>query len=115
MSARSAPKRVESFAVDVQEIEGAYRIFVNLPGVSRELVELSVEERTLEIIVSASEESGGEGRSLLQERRPITGTRKFVLPEVASEDGIEAALEKGVLTITVPKQVKKEPLKITVS
>jgi HSP20 family protein len=108
-------KRSAAFPVDVSEMEDQYEISVSLPGVGKDQIEISLEERTLEIAVTAPEQGCCSGKYLLQERQIPSGTRKFSLPEVADEGGVAASFENGVLRITVPKQAKKEPVKITVS
>jgi HSP20 family protein len=52
-----------------------------------------------------------------RERHFSQFTRSFTLPDNAREDGIAASLDKGVLTVTVPKAEpapKPQPKRIAV-
>lgn len=53
-----------------------------------------------------------------RERHFSQFSRTFTLPEHVKEDGISASLDKGVLTVTVPKvepAPKPEPKRIVVT
>jgi hypothetical protein len=52
-----------------------------------------------------------------RERTSVSFTRSFVLPDNIKQDDISASLDKGVLTVTLPKEeptAKPQPRRITV-
>jgi HSP20 family protein len=92
--------------IDVYETASAYVITVEVPGVSREQVELAVEETRLTIRgqrLGTERQTGEPTHYHLVERGYGTFARTFELAEKVDVDGVRADLEEGVLTITLPK------------
>ena len=90
--------------VDVAESDEAWRFEIELPGLSAEDVEVTLEDRTLLVSGtkrSAREDSDDEYR--LVERRVGSFERRFRLPAAVNEEAVQAAFDKGVLTVLVPK------------
>lgn len=93
--------------VDFLETAEAYLLYVELPGVEREDVELQVKERRLEL--------SGRRRSLGHvflrlERSYGPFRRSFDLEASVDDERIEAKLENGVLRVVLPKRVPGPPL-----
>ena len=72
------------------------------------LLHLGVERKVVR------ENKDEEGRVLCSERWNQHFSRSFTLPEGALPDGIQASMDKGVLTVTVPKAPPTEPKRIKV-
>ncbi len=99
----AAPPGTWAPALDVIETDGAFVVHVELPGVERSDVDVSVHGRRLEL----------SGR-----RRPLPADRNFFqmersygpfkraleLPSAIDADSVSAAFEAGVLTVTLPKR-----------
>ena len=89
---------------DVVEEDDKVIVTTDLPGVDRENVELNLRDNVL--IVSAGkgkeEETEKEGY-LRKERSFMRYYREIPLPEGVTEDGANAQLKNGVLTVTLPK------------
>jgi HSP20 family protein len=91
-------------AADLRETHQAYELAVELPGVAREDVELSLGRDTLSVIGNKSEESEqGAGAYHVSERRYGHFERTFPLPDDVDRAAIKAAFKDGVLKITLPK------------
>ncbi len=101
--------------MDVVDKGNAFEITVDLPGVKKEDINVSVEgdrvaisaEMTSEKEVNemTSEKEVKEGDKLLHTERMATSyARNFELPAEVTEDGAEAAYENGVLKLTLPKR-----------
>ncbi|HEY1329991.1 MAG TPA: Hsp20/alpha crystallin family protein [Actinomycetota bacterium] len=102
-------------AIDIYETKDRYVVTAELPGIEPEQVEVSVEDSTLTI--------RGERRFATEvaeenfhrvERRHGAFARTLALPATADTDRIEAAFDKGVLTIQVPKAEEAKPKKIEI-
>lgn len=107
--------RAKGFSVDVEETSEGYVLSADLPGVSKDLVDISLEGSQLTIAVKAPETSADESRKALhRERRPIVSVRKFELPKEVSQE-VEASLRDGVLTLYLKKDEAKSPKKIAIN
>jgi HSP20 family protein len=103
--------------IDVYETPSAYVITVEVPGVSRDQVDLAVEETRLTIRGRRLEGGGKSGEPVhfhLVERGYGTFTRSFEFVERVDTEGVNADLAEGVLTITLPKSVPQPPRRIEV-
>ena len=102
-------------AVDIWETEDALLLAADVPGVTRDNVELDMRDDTLTIKAQV-------GANAYEGLRPLYGEynignfyRRFSLGEVIDRDKISADLKDGVLTVTLPKREKAKPRKIVVA
>ena len=91
--------------IDVYETADRYVITAEVPGLSREAVDLAVHDNRLSIRGSRS---GGVPESASRhyhqvERGHGSFLRTFQFAEPVDQDGITADLHDGVLTVTLPK------------
>lgn len=102
-------------AVDIFETEKKIVVLADMPGVKPGKLDIDLREDRLTLVGEvASFEKTGE-KALLTEYEVGTFYRQFTLSEVIDQEKIEAGLENGVLTLTLPKVEKAKPRKITVS
>ncbi|HET7227138.1 MAG TPA: Hsp20/alpha crystallin family protein [Chthoniobacterales bacterium] len=114
---KSDQQRSEQFVTPVASvIEGAdvYMLNVEMPGVNKEGLEISVENNELTIIGRRSL-SQIEGTLIHRESRPENFRRVFELDPSIDMSKISARIDQGVLTLTLPKAEQVKPRKITVS
>jgi HSP20 family protein len=100
------PKEVFDFtpAVNTREGDDAYYIDVDLPGVKKEDVEISVDKNVLTIKGKREvREEVKEEDYYRVESAYGTFSRSFTLPEKVDVENIEAKSENGVLEIIIPK------------
>lgn len=109
------PREVFDFipAVNTREGKEAYHIELDLPGIKKEDVEISVDKNILTIkgkrAVKHEEEKDDYYRI---ESAYGTFARSFTLPEKVDVENIRAASENGVLEIIIPKlKVEKDTTK----
>jgi HSP20 family protein len=103
-------------AVDIREEDNRYLITADIPGVNGKGIEVTLEEGVLSIKGERNTETGvSEAGYRRRERTHGTFLRQFTLPDTVDTTSISAAARDGVLEITIPKQDKPEPRKITVS
>ncbi|MCZ6529772.1 MAG: Hsp20/alpha crystallin family protein [Chloroflexi bacterium] len=99
--------------IDVHSDDEAYLITAAVPGLSAEEVKVEV----LDDLVTMSgeitlEENGGSQKILSELRHSFY--RQVRLPEAVNADEIEAKVEKGLLTVRIPKADEARPKKIEV-
>lgn len=101
---------------DVIETEREIRVVTEMPGLRRENIEIDVENNVLTIRGEKREQrtEGEQGRWHLAERRYGTFSRSFVLPRDVDAEGIQAAFQDGVLTVSVPKSEKARRRRIEI-
>lgn len=87
---------------DVREDEDALQLKVDMPGLAKEDVKVSVEENTLIIKGEAEKETEEE------EQRRRYSSRIDLTPKMYKIDGIKAEMKNGVLKVTVPKLKDEE-------
>jgi HSP20 family protein len=102
--------------IDVYETTAAYVVTAELPGLTREQVDLAVVDSRLTIQGrrEARPASGDAVHYHQVERGHGSFTRVFEFAEKIDGDRISADLADGVLTVTVPKVAPPPPRKIDV-
>ncbi|KAK1298434.1 hypothetical protein QJS10_CPB14g00763 [Acorus calamus] len=97
--------------IDWKETPEAHVFKADLPGLKKEEVKVEVEEgRVLQISGERSREKEEKNDKWHRvERSSGRFLRRFRLPEGARVDQVKAAMENGVLTVTVPKAEVKKP------
>ena len=110
---RSGPDNYPVMNIWTNE-EGAV-ITAELPGVEAEDIDISVVGDTLTLSGNRQVDELEDHETYhRRERHSGKFTRTFQLPFRVGTDGIEAAFEKGVLTIAVPRSEADKPKKISV-
>ncbi|CAL2263847.1 unnamed protein product [Prunus armeniaca] len=100
--------------IDWKETPEAHLFKADLPGLKKEEVKVEVEDdRVLQISGERNVEKEDKNDKWHRvERSSGKFLRRFQLPENARVDEIKAAMENGVLSVTVPKaEVKKADVK----
>ncbi|KAJ0809320.1 putative small heat shock protein HSP20 [Helianthus annuus] len=97
--------------VDWKETPEAHVFKADLPGIKKEEVKVEVEDGSILQITGERnvEKEDKNDKWHRVERSSGKFTRRFRLPENANMDQVKAAVENGVLTITVPKEEAKKP------
>ncbi len=104
-------------AVDIKETETEYLVRAELPGIRREDVKVSLEDRMLSIAGERRQEMEAKGEKTYRvERLYGSFCRSFTLPEHVDAKAIHAESKDGVLSVHVPKLKieKRTPLQIKV-
>ncbi|MDR1728703.1 MAG: Hsp20/alpha crystallin family protein [Acidobacteriota bacterium] len=99
--------------VDIFESEDALTVVTDLPGVTKEDVDVRVEDGILTIKGKASYAPAAE---TLREEFQLRGYyRQFQLSDLIDQNKISAEAKNGVLTILLPKAEKTKPRQIQVT
>ena len=101
-------------AGSVTEIADGYMHEIEMPGVKKEGLDISVENNELTIIGRRSLPAV-EGTLVHRESRPENFRRMFELDPSIDADKISAKIDQGLVTLTLPKAEHVKPRKITVS
>jgi HSP20 family protein len=110
-----APAAVWNPALDVYESESSLFVEVELPGMKKEDIDISLEEDVLTISGQRSQEKEDRsGESLRSERAFGQFRRSFTLPLAVQSDAVKATYLDGVLRIELPKAEEAKPRKIEV-
>jgi len=102
-------------AVDIAEQENEYVVKIELPGVAKDDVKISVESNTLTIKGEKKQENEQKSKNFHRvERSYGSFQRSFTLPSTVKNDKIDAVFNSGILTITMPKSEEAKPKLIEV-
>jgi len=102
-------------AVDIAEHDEQYLVKVELPGVNKEDVKITLENNILTIRGEKKQEKETRKESYHRvERSYGSFQRSFTLPTTIKSDKIDAAYKDGILQITLPKAEEAKPKQIEV-
>ncbi len=102
--------------VDILETNENFLIQVELPGVEKSAVKLSIEKGVLLISGQRPQGTLSEGMRYHRNERPYGRfERAFRVPDSVDEQKLEADLKNGVLTVRLPKVEKAKPKSIQIS
>ena len=101
-------------SVNVYETEGEFVLFADMPGVSRENLNVAVEGKELSIEGKVDLEWPEGARELYTEHEGSRLARKFLIGKDIDVDKIEAEMKHGVLRLRLPKVESTRPRKISV-
>lgn len=121
-------------ALDVAESDRAYTVTLDVPGVAKEDLQISVEGRRVTLRtqpaqaaaaaaapqVSAADADSAQPaapaeRIVYRERSATRYARSFTLPAEVDQAEAGARLEQGVLTLTLPKRNARVATRITIN
>lgn len=102
-------------AVDVAENENEVQVKVELPGISKDDVKITMQENILTIRGEKKQENETKNSEYRRvERSYGSFQRSFTLPTSVKHDEIEASYKDGILTVTLPKAEEAKPKQIDV-
>ena len=102
-------------AVDIYEEDGNIVVKAEIPGVSKESINVDVKDRVLTLKGERSEDKEvKEERFFRRERTYGSFQRAFTLPADVNTEEIKAEYKDGVLKVTVPKPEAQKPKQITI-
>jgi HSP20 family protein len=108
------PMDYTSPTVNLSETKDAYLLEAEMPGVSKDGLEVLLEANELTIVGHRQPENLS-AELLYRESKPRDFRRVFVLDPSIETTKISAQVDQGVLTLNLPKAEKIKPRKIEVA
>lgn len=112
--AAERPRRVYSPRVDVRETPDAFEVTADVPGVSMDAIDVTVEDNRLELYAKRTETAHEGFRPAYRQYGEGDYRRAFTIPEDIQRDQIRADLREGVLHVILPKAEPVKPKKVQV-
>jgi len=102
-------------AVDIHETKTAYVLEAEMPGVNKNGLEITLEGNVLTFVGRRADGCPQEADLIYRESADADFRRVFELDPAIDATRIDAKMDQGVLTLTLPKIERAKPRKITVS
>ncbi|MBI5463368.1 MAG: Hsp20/alpha crystallin family protein [Ignavibacteriales bacterium] len=102
-------------SVDIAEQDDQFVVKVELPGVNKDDVKITLESNILTVRGEKKQEKEEKGKSFHRVERSYSSfQRSFTLPTTVKSDKIDAGYRDGILTIVLPKADEAKPKQIEV-
>ncbi len=101
-------------ATDIYENDNEYILTLEMPGISKHDIEITLENDYLEILGKAGNPELEGYRVVEREFHLGDYFRRFQVSNLIEKDKIDAKIEYGVLRLTLPKSEQVKPRKIEV-
>ena len=110
------PARPAPMPIDAYRTGDHFVVEFDLPGVSADSIDLTVERNVLTVHAARSRrDSEGEAREMVVAERPFgTFSRQLFLGETLDTDAIKATYTDGVLRLEIPVAEQAKPRKVEV-
>lgn len=102
-------------AVDLYEDHDQFVVKVELPGMKKEDIEISLHQGNLVISGERKHETNGEGADMSRAERYFGRfQRALALPKPVNAGNVTATYKDGILTVLLPKTEESKPKQIRV-
>jgi HSP20 family protein len=101
--------------VNINETEKEFVVTLELPGVQKKDLDVSIDGDQLVVTAERSEKVESEEGVLRREIRSEKFRRSFTLGQTVDRENIKAKLENGILRVTLPKKSDSVGRKIDVA
>jgi HSP20 family protein len=100
-------------ACDICEEDGKVKLSIDMPGVGKDGIEVSVEKNEL-VIVGRSDRKEAGGTYLIRERRRGEYRKRFIIDDTVDRERIEATVTNGVLKLVLNIKDAAKPRRIEI-
>ena len=109
------PTRPAVMPLDAYRNHDTFLVQFDLPGVSTDSIDLTVEKNVLTVHAERSRPAGSDDVEMVAAERPQgTFSRQLFLGDTLDPDGIEADYQAGVLTLRIPIAERAKPRKVQI-
>jgi len=106
-------ERIQVPPIDIYETDNEYLLKAEMPGVSRDNLEITLNNNELQINGKVDVD-GKDDNLKYSEFLLYNYNRKFIVGDNINVNGITANLENGILTLVLPKSERVKPRKIEI-
>ncbi|MHB1352228.1 MAG: Hsp20/alpha crystallin family protein [Thiobacillus sp.] len=100
--------------IEVQELDNAYLVAAELPGVRKEAIDIGITGNQVTISAEAKREMAAEAKEWCNERCYGKLSRTIQLPIDIEEESADASYTDGVLRLTLPKKASSLPKRLEI-
>jgi HSP20 family protein len=101
--------------MDAYREDGHFVVHLDLPGVSADTIDLTVEQNVLTVHAERKPPVGDSAERVVDERSYGVFSRQLFLGDTLDSDQLTADYTAGVLTLTIPIAEKAKPRKVEIS
>ncbi len=101
-------------ATDIYESKEGVTLYVDLPGVSKQTLDIDVDQDILTIKAKIDLTTAKDMQPTYMDIRADVFERRFTLGDELDSSKIEAKLDQGALKLSIPRLEKHQPKKITI-
>ena len=102
-------------ATDVSETPEAVTLRLEVPGLTRDQIRIAVENNTLTVRGEKTQETSSENEKFRRTERSFGSfERSFSLPGYVATEQVQASLQDGVLSITLPRREETKAREIRI-
>jgi HSP20 family protein len=102
--------------LDIKEYPDRYVIIADVPGLSKEEIDIAIDKGILNINVRRAKESESKDEKYITKERSIAvASRNVTLPSDADTNTIQASLKEGILSLQVSRVKKEGSKKISIT
>lgn len=95
--------------------DGNFVVHVDLPGVTADSIDLTVEQNVLTVRAERKPPAGDNAERVVDERSYGVFSRQLFLGESLESDELSASYDAGVLTLRIPIAEKSKPRKVEIT
>jgi HSP20 family protein len=101
--------------MDAYREDGTFVVHLDLPGVSADTIDLTVEQNVLTVHAERKPPVGDGAERVVDERSYGVFSRQLFLGDTLDADQLSADYEAGVLTLKIPIAERAKPRKVEIS
>ncbi len=103
-------------AMDLTEHDDAFVLRADLPGVAEDDVKVELDENVLTVSGERRSERDEQQQGVHRVERSFGSfSRSLTVPEGVDADAIEANVDRGVLTVRIPKPAERTPRRVAIN
>ena len=103
--------RADSMRTDIKETENGYQLDVEMPGLDKKDIKISLENGYLTVSAEKSsreEENKDKNEKYIRKECTVSCSRSYYVGDDIERENVKAKYDNGMLTLTVPKSQPKQ-------
>ncbi len=112
---QASQAQTRSFPMDAYRRGDEFVVHFDLPGVSPDAIEITVDNNVLTVSAERRYERAADDEVIVSERPEGKFTRQVMLGEQLDTEQLKAGYQGGVLTLTIPIAERAKPRRIAIT